>query len=68
MKHMKSNMLALMSALVGFTSGGLIVYKLLNRQPPFLGLYGCGRSIRLTSGSFRELYSDNAEALKGGDE
>ena len=68
MKHMKSNMLALMSALVGFTSGGLIAYKLLNRQPPFLGLYGCGRSIRLTSGSFRELYSDNAEALKGGDE
>lgn len=66
---MKSNMLALMSALVGLTSlfGGLIAYKLLNRQPPFLGSYGYGRNIRLTSGSFRELYSDNAEALKGGD-
>lgn len=63
---MKSNLLTLMSALVGFTSGGLITYKLLNRQPPFLGLYGCGRSLRLTSGSFHELYEDNAEALKGG--
>lgn len=50
---MKSNLLALMGALVGFTSGGLITYKLLNR--------------RRTSGSFRELYRDNAEALKGGD-
>ncbi len=65
---MKSNLLALLSALVGFTSGGIITYKLLNRQPPFLGLYGCGRSLCLTSGSFRELYEDNAEALKGGDE
>lgn len=50
---MKSNLLALMGALVGFTSVGLITYKLLNR--------------RRTSGSFRELYRDNAEALKGGD-
>lgn len=64
---MKSNLLALMIALIGFTSGGLITYKLLNHQPPFWGLYGCGRSIRLTSGSFRELYGDNAESLKGGD-
>lgn len=47
---MKSNLLALMSVLVGFTSGSLIIYKLLNR--------------RRTSGSFRELYKDNAEALK----
>lgn len=51
---MKNNLLALMSALVGFTSGGLIAYKLLNRHR--------------TSGSFRELYEDNAEALKGGDD
>ncbi len=51
---MKSNLLALMSALIGFTSGGLITYKLLNRKP-------------LTSGSFRELYEDNSKALKGGD-
>ena len=64
---MKSNLLALLGAVFGFTSIGLITYKLLNRQPPFLGLYGSGRCIRLTSGSFRELYEDNAEALKGGD-
>lgn len=50
---MKSNMLALMSALVGFTSGGLIAYKLLKR--------------RRTSGSFRDIYTDNAEVLRGGD-
>lgn len=47
---MKSNLLALMSALVGFTSVGLITYKLLNR--------------RRTSGSFREIYEDEGEAFK----
>lgn len=64
---MKSNLLALLGAVVGFTSSSLITYKLLNRQPPFLGLYGSGRCIRLTSGSYRELYEDNAEALEGCD-
>ena len=49
---MKSNLLSLLGAAVGFTSCCLIAYKLLNR--------------RHTSGSFRELYEDNAEALKGG--
>ena len=52
-KQMKSNLLALLGAAVGFATGGLITYKLLNR--------------RRTSGSFLELYEDNAESLKGGD-
>ena len=51
---MKSNLLALLGAVVGFASGSLITYKLLNH--------------RRTSGCFRELYEDNAEALKGGDQ
>ena len=49
---MKSKFLSLLVAAVGFATGGLITYKLLNR--------------RRTSGSIRELYDDNAEALKGG--
>lgn len=50
---MKNKVLALIGATAAFVSSGLITYKLLNR--------------RHTSGSFRELYEDNAEALKGGD-
>lgn len=50
---MKSNLLALLCAAVGFATVGLMSYKLLNR--------------RHTSGSFRELYEDNAEALKWGE-
>ncbi len=49
---MKSKLLALLGAAVGFATVGTIAYKLLNR--------------RRMSGSFRELYEDNAEALKGG--
>ncbi len=51
---MKSNLIAIFGAVAGFVSGSLITYKLLNR--------------RRTSGSFWELYADNSEALKGGDE
>ena len=50
-KQMKSNLLALLVAAVGFATGGLITYKLLNR--------------RRTSGSIRDLYDDNAESCKG---
>ena len=47
---MKSNLLAFLGAAVGFATGGLITYKLLNRR-------------RHIGGSFRELYEDNSEAL-----
>ena len=53
-KQMKNNFIALLVSAFGFATGGFITYKLLNR-----------RSI---GGSFRELYEDNAEALKGGDD
>lgn len=43
---MKSNLLVLLGAAVGFATVGTIAYNLLNR--------------RHTSGSFRELYEDNA--------
>ena len=49
---MKSNLIALLGAAVGFTTSVTIAYKLLNR--------------RRTSGSFRDLYEDNAVSLKGG--
>ena len=51
---MKNNLIALIGATAAFISSGIITYKLLNR--------------RRTSGSFRDLYEDNAEALKGGDQ
>lgn len=50
---MKNKLLALIGATAAFVSSGLITYKLLN--------------CRRTSGSFRELYEDNFEALKGGE-
>ena len=46
---MKSKLLALLVSAVGFATAGTIAYNLLNR--------------RHTSGSFRELYEDNAVAL-----
>ena len=49
---MKNDLIALIVATSAFIFSGIITYKLLNR--------------RHTSGSFRELYEDNASALKGG--
>ena len=49
---MKSNLLSLLGAAVGFLSSGLITYKLLNR--------------RRIACSFRELYEDNLVAFKDG--
>lgn len=46
---MKSNLLALMSALIGASASGLVTYKLLRRHR-----YGCGRTATLI-----ELYKDN---------
>lgn len=51
---MKNDLIAFIGATAAFISSGIITYKLLNR--------------RRTSGSFRELYEDNTEALKGVDQ
>ena len=50
---MKSNIIALLGAATAFLLGGLFAVSLPER--------------RHTGGSFRELYRDNAEALKGGE-
>lgn len=47
---MKSNLFALLSAVVGFGSGCLIAYKLLNRR-------------RTAFTSFREIYEDNSVSM-----
>ena len=49
---MKSNILALFSAAVGFGSGFIVTYKLRNR--------------RRISGSLRELYEDNTVSMDWG--
>lgn len=51
---MKSNLLALLGAVVGFSSGFLISYKLQSRRRPRY----C---------SFWELYDDNAVAMDWGE-
>lgn len=50
---MKNDLIVLIGATAAFISSGIITYKLLNR--------------RHTSGSFRELYEDNAVSLERGD-
>ena len=52
---MKNKLLFLLGAVAAFASSSLAVYKLLNPYP---------RYIRITGGSFCDLYEDNAEALE----
>ena len=56
---MKNKLLFLLGAVAAFASSSLAVYKLLNPYP---------RYIRITGGSFCDLYEDNAEALQRGDD
>lgn len=58
-RRMKNKLLFVLGAVASLVSCSLAVYKLLYPYPRYVGLYGCG--------SFRELYDDNAEVLKGAD-